>query len=247
LYPVPFRKLELYQKFPLYTWVEMDVMKNQGDFRPETYRPNLETLHVDSTLKPKVTPWDARRQIIFKNQAIYTSIGDLIGKAKSEECVSLAIFKPTEIVDFVWEEVDREWDIAKLKSLGAKAGQQNLFQTPEEIENEFRVLPKVPYKFSYVLKDDLGTRSKMMVEEWQIGMLFFSCKKTAGGDERIACEKVKQKYFTEYSQKDLYLFLGTTKEHHYVSRNPFIIIGVFPPPFEAENKQLDLFDDVTLK
>jgi hypothetical protein len=245
LYPVPFRKLELEQKFPLYTWVDMDVEKNESDFRPETYRPNLETIQVDSIAKPKTTPWEMRRKIILKNQIIYTSMSDLINKAKSEDCTSLAVFRPTEIVDFVWEEVDREWDISKLKSLDEKAKQLNLFQTPEEIENEFKVLPKVPYKFSYVLKDDSGKRSKMMVEEWQVGMLFFNCKKAAHGDEKIACEKVKEKYFDKYTKRELFFFLGTTKKFHNVAPNPFIIIGVFPPPFETENKQLDFLGDLT--
>jgi len=34
--------------------------------------------------------------------------------------------------------------------------------------------------------------------------------------------------------KDLYLFLGTSKLHHFTSRNPFIIIGAFYPKKEIQ-------------
>ena len=56
-------------------------------------------------------------------------------------------------------------------------------------------------------------------------------------NEQVACEKVKQKYFTEWCKKDIYFFLGTTKKFHNVGTNPFIIIGTFYPP---KNPQLTL-------
>jgi len=58
-----------------------------------------------------------------------------------------------------------------------------------------------------------------------------------------------QKYFDEFlAQKDVYLFLGTTKQYHNVSPNLFVIIGVFYPPkpkiTDSENaQQLSLFWD----
>ena len=41
---------------------------------------------------------------------------------------------------------------------------------------------------------------------------------------------VKQKYLEEFAEKDLYLFVGTTKQYHNIAPNPFVIIGVFYPP-----------------
>ena len=49
-------------------------------------------------------------------------------------------------------------------------------------------------------------------------------------DEQAAVELVKQKYLEEFAEKDLYLFVGTTKQYHNVAPNPFVIIGVFYPP-----------------
>lgn len=59
--------------------------------------------------------------------------------------------------------------------------------------------------------------------------------KKSNGDEKLACDFVKKKYLDMANNKDIYLFLGTTKEHHYVSKNPFIIIGVFYPKKEEQH------------
>ena len=81
----------------------------------------------------------------------------------------------------------------------------------------------------------------MMIEDWETGMLFFNCLKASNGDENIALQKVKKKYFDEYKEHDLHFFLGTTKAHHNVSKNPFMIIGAFAPPYPPSAEQLKLF------
>lgn len=77
-----------------------------------------------------------------------------------------------------------------------------------------------------------------MIEDWEIGALYWNCLKRENGDEKKAVEMVKRKYFTEFSQKDIYLFLGATKQFHGWAKNPFVIVGVFYPPKE---KQQSLF------
>lgn len=239
LFPMPFRLLGNEQKYPKYTWVEVNAERNTSDFRPESYRPDISTMVVEP--KPKKVDWDERRRIIFKNKKIYTNLQVLIDKAKSPSKTSLAVFKPTKIVDFVIEPDEKEWDPKKLASLQRQSQQLNLFKTIEEIEDEFRVVQKVPYKFSYLFEDDSGKRSKMMIEDWEIGMLYWNCLSRAGNNEAIAIAKVKEKYLDEFLKRDLYFFLGTTKQFHNVAPNPFIIIGVFYPPVSSSYKQLSIF------
>ena len=75
-----------------------------------------------------------------------------------------------------------------------------------------------------------------MIEDWEIGALFWNCLRTAGGDESIALEKVREQYEVNFiDSKEIYLFLGTTKEWHTRrSKNPFVIIGVFYPKKETQ-------------
>lgn len=238
LYPVPFRKLDFDKKYPKYTWIETEVVRNTKDFRPETYRPNLSTLGVEPSSRVN---WDERRKIIFKSQKIYTDMQELIDKAKLDG-TSLAIFKPTKIIDFVAEETDREWDSNKLEILEELSKQQNLFQTPEEIEKEFKVVRKVPYKFFYKFEDENGKKSRLMIEDWEIGMLYFNCLSRENYNEHEAINKVRKKYFDEFKERDLYFFLGTTLSHHNRSKNPFMIIGTFHPPKMSPHEQLNMFD-----
>lgn len=239
---MPFRLRNDDQKYPKYTWVEVNAERNTSDFRPESYRPDISTLVVEP--KPKKVNWDERRRVIFKNKQIYTNLQTLIHEAKSPSRTSLAVFKPTKILDFVIEPDDRDWDPKKLAILQSQSQQLNLFKTIEEIEEEFRVVQKVPYKFSYRFEDDSGKQSKMMVEDWEIGMLYRHCLCRAGNDEAVATAKVKEKYLDTFLKRDLYFFLGTTKQFHNVAPNPFIIIGVFYPPIPSPNQQMSLFDFV---
>jgi hypothetical protein len=161
----------------------------------------------------------------------------LIALAK-EKNISLGVFKPSKIIKIIHEETDRDWPKERLEQLANKKKQLSLFEPEDEIVKQFEVVQKIPYKFSYVFLDDSGRESTLMIEDWEIGMLYLHCLERANGNEDKALEKVKEKYFDEFIKTDLYFFLGTTLEFHWVGPNPFIIIGVFHPPID---KQGDLF------
>lgn len=42
IYPVPFRKLDYETQYKKWQWIEVDLVKNDSDFRPESYRPYSE-------------------------------------------------------------------------------------------------------------------------------------------------------------------------------------------------------------
>ncbi len=50
---------------------------------------------------------------MLKSATVYDRLDALIAAAKANE-VSLAVFRPTRVLDFVWENEDREWDPAKV-------------------------------------------------------------------------------------------------------------------------------------
>lgn len=233
MYPVPYRKLEYEKKYPKYHWVEAPLERNTSDVRPESYRvTDLSKLKVLNNVGTE-DGWQKRKNIIFKKQNIFTNLTDLITRASNNE-LSLATFKPAKIIDLKIEATAREWSKEKLELLKAKSQQLSMFQTPEEVEKEFKVVKKVPYKFSYTFLDDSDRESTQMIEDWEIGALYWNCLNASGKDEKAALEKVKHKYLTEFSKKDIYLFLGTTKRYHGWAKNPFVIIGVFYPPVKIQ-------------
>ncbi|CAN5301133.1 hypothetical protein BH23BAC3_BH23BAC3_18790 [soil metagenome] len=105
----------------------------------------------------------------------------LLKKLKTIEiCTSLAVFKPTKILDFTVEEVEREWDKKKIEKLKANRDQGGLFENPED---PFEVVDKLPYKFKYVFEDCNGNVSRMMIEDWEIGQLYWNSLRRYEGDE----------------------------------------------------------------
>jgi len=240
LYPVPYRMLDDEQKYPKYTWIEVETVRNAKDFRPESHRPNIDTMIVEP--KPSRVNWNERRKIVFKNQTVYTNMQKLIVKAKSDN-TSLALFRPTKILDFKIESDNPNWDPKKLASLRDQSLQYNLFKSEEEIKKELDVVvQKIPYKFSYIFEDEEGKKSSLKIEDWEIGMLYLNCLKGSHGNKKIALAKVREQYYEKFLNKDLYFFLGTTLKYHKISRNPFIIVGIFYPPKLSKDWQLSYLD-----
>ncbi|MBD3196435.1 MAG: hypothetical protein GF317_15355 [Candidatus Lokiarchaeota archaeon] len=231
IYPIPFRKLDYTKQYRKYHWIEIDLVKNQKDFRPESYRPrNIDAENV-LTFHGKIGTeqnWAKRKKIVLRN--VYNDMTKLITEAKTEgKHTSLATFKPTVITNFTYEPCSRDWD-AKQKAF---LEQQNIFDE----KRNFKIVRKLPYKFRYVFKDIHGKESKLMNEDWELGALFWKGVDKFSGDEKAACEYVKKKYWNDFAlTKDLYFYLGTTKANHWKARNPFIIIGTFHPKKESQIK-----------
>lgn len=225
IYPLPYRKLPYNQQYKKYHWIEIDLVKNKKDFRPESYRPK----NIDA--KDAIAPqdylgtknnWSKRKSIVLKN--VYYDIGELIEKAKGVN-TSLAVFKPKEILRFVSEYTGSEWNDKQKSYLQ----QQNLFDS----KGDFKILNKLPYKFCYEFIDKKDKKSKLQIIDWEIGALFWSCLKRNSGDGCAACDDVKKKYYNDFAKtKDLYFFLGTTLQYHSIAPNPFMIIGTFHPKKE---------------
>ena len=228
MYPIPFRFLQDEQKkYPKYSWVELNLTRKTDDFRPESYSPKLgvdEPIRVHQQIGTD-NAWAARKSYVLKE--VFTSMNELISLAKNpSQRKSLATLRPARIVDFVIEEDEREWK----QEWQDQLKQFNMFELPTERGHK-KLVKKLPYKFSYRFfsEGDKEPR-KMMIEDWEIGALFWNSLYRKDGDEQAALELVKQKYLEEFTEKDLYLFVGTTKQYHNVAPNPFVIIGVFYPP-----------------
>jgi hypothetical protein len=100
----------------------------------------------------------------------------------------------------------------------------------------FKVIPKLPYSFSYRFEDEAGQTSQLQILDWEIGALYWNCLRTTRNDEPAALSLVKRKYWDEFIAKDLHFFLGTTQAFHFVAPNPWVIIGVFPVPHQRQGE-----------
>lgn len=138
---------------------------------------------------------------------------------------------------FICEPCERNWSKKKLDAIYANQAQGSLFDT-EDTKEVFKVVDKLPYKFSYKFTTEDDVVRTIMIEDWELGMLYWNCLKQTNGNEELACKKVREKYFDAmYHKRDLYFFMGTTFKFHNVAPNPFLIIGTFYPPKNQESYQ----------
>lgn len=233
IYPVPFRRLDQAEQYSKFDWIETALVKSRSDHRPESYNP------VDlKKMKPMghmgtSSGWKERRDLLLKKATVYDRLEPLLEGAKKNS-VSLAVFKPTKIIDFIWEDAEeKDWDEAKVGAMRQNAAQSQLF-SEENWRNTFRLIPKLPHTFSYKFVDADGRKSTLQVLDWEIGQLFWNCMKLSSKKEQTALMKVRKKYFDEFTKCDLHFFLGTMKEFHGRAPNPWVIIGVFPIPHEKQ-------------
>ncbi len=237
LYPVPFRRLDEEEQYRKFDWVELETRKSTSDHRPETRHPTdakdiLPVKHLGTE-----EAWKERRKVLSKVK-VHHHLQPLLDGAKANT-MSLALFKPAKIIDFVWEACERDWDAAKVAAMRDMASQGELF-ADEQWRQTFRLMPKLPYNFSYRFEDADGKRSELQVLDWETGQLFHNCLRDARGDEAVALAKVRQKYLDSFLKTDLHFFLGTMKEFHGFSPNPWVIIGVLPIPHPPAVEQLEL-------
>lgn len=214
-----------------YTWIELELNRRTEDFRPESHSPkyyDFRDLKISERIGTE-SNWARRKEICLTN--VYTNKAKLLKDSTAPTNVSLATFKPSKIVDFKIENDAREWknEWLELRKQG------DLFTGDKSPEI---LIPKLPFKFFYTFLDDEGVSSTLMIEDWEIGALYWNCLKGADGNENIALQKVRDQYEIKFlKEKDIYLFLGTTKEwHKRRANNPFLIIGVFYPKKETQGK-----------
>jgi hypothetical protein len=235
IYPVPLKflkglRIDGRMKSYKYTWIELDLKKRTDDFRPESHSPkdySFKDLVVHDSIDTHDN-WCHRKKYCLSK--VYDSMDALIKDSHKPKNISLAAFKPKRILDFYVKKDDKEW---KKKWKDQISQLQMTFG--EEPEEPRQLIPKVPYKFYYKFLDSQDTKRNLMIEDWEIGALYWNCLRDSDGDENRAIEKVRQKYFTEFNKKDLYLFMGTTMQWHTRrASNPFVIIGVFYPPKDTK-------------
>jgi hypothetical protein len=241
IYPIRFRALPYSQQYGKYNWIELDLVKKHDDFRQESYRPKSgvdeEIATVGSIDTGKNRDWSARKDFAFRE--VFTSMRELIALAKTPNVwKSLATIKPKEITKFEIESVERDWKPQIREGLQ----QLRLFEQPSVGDNrQLQVVRKLPYKYYYhFLTEGDDKPRRMMIEDWEIGALYWNCLAGTEGDEVAANELVHQKFTTEFFEKDLYFFVGTTKANHIKAPNPFVIIGVFYPPYTQQPRLFDI-------
>ncbi|MDR0536047.1 MAG: hypothetical protein LBG65_06860 [Puniceicoccales bacterium] len=246
IYPVPFRRLEEEQQYEKYDWIEGDFVRNTSDHRHETLRPR-DVNHIIKAGKMGTSDgWRKRKALVLGKAHVENRLTPLCEAIKKtpDTAVSLAVFKPARLLGFDWELDAREWDGERMAEMRDKARQSEFdFAEADAWRLTFETIAKLPYKFFYKFEDADKRVCRLQLLDWECGQLFWNCFRRADKTldlverEKEALEKVHQRYWDDFTQKDIHFFMGTLRQFHGYSPNPWNIIGVFYPPHE---NQLDL-------
>lgn len=214
LFPIPFRFLAGDKQFHKYQWIEVAVSK-ASDPRPDSYKVDPDTIKVLGEPLSTAHDWQARKDIVMP---LLSPSLCYLERAREAGGATLGIFKPKEIKGLIIKpEKPPTWTEKELGILS----QQSMYDI-----KPFKVLEKIPYKFTYLFTcDDPECRGHgLSITDWEVGQSYRSWRERYGDQWEQA---FRQKYETEMIRKyDTHFYVGTVRAHP----NKWIIIGLFYPP-----------------
>ena len=223
LFPVPYRQLEWTQRFRKYQLIEVSVRAHGSDNRPETRRPNLESLSLHERLRAK-SNWRERRPYI---EPLMQSSMCEIARRQQAEGLSLGVFRPREVQDFVHEPHEADWS----------ARQEAVVSQPSLLFPNGDTLEQIPFRFSYRYRceDMQCSGHKQSIIDWELAQAFRKWRESHR-DEAALVEALRGKWLGEMwaPDRDSALFVGNQHQHP----SSFLVLGVYWPRKEP----LRLFD-----
>ncbi len=230
LYPINFRDQPFSQQYKKYQWVEVMALKYQSrDARKESYRPDCDTLKIlGERIPTKKGDWSERAKYALAKKS--RSMEQLHEQQRIDK-TSLGVFKPKKVFDLEIKPDDPNWKSGFIN----ECRQTRLWETRKASKEPPR---KIPYKFYYKFECDDPSckgRHRMMIEDWEVGALFWNCV-DAGDAHEIAAQKVKDKFLGEICgpEKDTHFFVGNLLRYP----TSWVVIGVFWPTITSRKDRM---------
>lgn len=230
LYPVPFRALNNNQQFAKYQPIRVRVATHRGDRRPETRRPDRDSLALAGSTIPSTDGWQQRRP--FVEPLMTESMCGLL-RAERETRTSLGVFRPRRVLDVVFERVDISEEKQRIASTWA--AQPSLLDQVENDEqgHQIRELELIPWKFKYHYEcsdPDCNTHTQSIID-WEIAQLYRNVRDKPDWQEQLKAKWLGQMCAPD---RDTAFFVGNQHQH----RSSFLVLGVWWP--ERRSDQLCL-------
>lgn len=213
LFPVPFRDMEQGQQFNKYDIIELDAVQHESDKRPESMRPDLQSLRIIGHASSD-NGWRDRAHHV--RPLVVQSLCE-IKRRQQAEGTSLGVFRPKSVDDF------------RLEPAEAWTSHQEMLADQGHLwDPERKRLEKPPFKFMYRFRcDDTTCKGhRMGIIDWEVGAAFFSWR-AKYGDAEIA-SRMRGKWLDEVAstKRDLHFFVGNQEQYP----KTFMLLGVFWPP-----------------
>lgn len=214
LYPVAYRDLPFAQRFHKYQVISLEASHHSGDRRPETWRPNLDTLRVGEQLDTKKA-WATRRPYV--EPLVIESMCELRRRQEADG-TSLGAFRPGEVLDLLIDTDVEEWGESKA---GIASQPSLFFPTKDGLE-------QIPFRFRYQYRcstPGCGGHTQSMID-WELAQSRRAWRERY--DEPTLLENLRKRFLEEMCgpKKDTIFFVGNQHQ----APTAFLVLGVFWPP-----------------
>ncbi|MEO0964769.1 MAG: hypothetical protein AAFY08_06585 [Planctomycetota bacterium] len=215
LYPVPLRYLADDQRYRVGSIVRANLANNPNDDRPESRKPDLISLHVESDR----TSVEARHDWIEAGKT-FASLDELKAAGRSIGPVAVS-----EVLEFRAEPQSPDWSPKE---------QQILSQ--EMLHTQRLDLEKIPFKFRVRWRDAEGVEQLNTFRSWEVCQTWRNWNRLYGSDEAVP--RMRQKWLQEVwpQGRDVRFFLGNLADPR--KRGVFHLTGSHSAPKDAHEATL---------
>lgn len=230
LYPVPYRDLDDAQRFAKYQPITVEVQAHGGDRRPETRRPNRESIQILGQPIPADRTWRERRRFV---EPLMAESMCAIQREQLTRGTSLGVFRPRRVIDLEIEPLDIK--VEKVQIAKAWAAQGSLLRQVqgEEQDHQVKALEQVPWRFKlrYECADPACNSHSQSIIDWEIVQYYRRVR--GSGDWQ---EKLRRRWLETICgpERDTALMVGNQHQHP----GSFLILGIWWPEFASEQLSL---------
>lgn len=236
LYPVPYRDLGDEQQFAKYQPIRVEVQAHSSDRRPETRRPNRESIAVVGEPISTSDSWERRRRFV---EPLMAESMCAIQRAQDKDGTSLGIFRPKRVFDLEIEPVDINTEKAEIARAWVAQGSLLHSEPEEEKAYQLAALELIPWRFKlrYECSDPACNSHSQSIIDWEIDQYYRRVRHSHNWKEKLRGRWLEQICGAD---RDTALIVGNQHQHP----TAFLILGVWWPPQRPEQLALGDLSDV---
>jgi hypothetical protein len=221
LWPVQFREMEHEKQFKKWQIIELDASPSDRDRRPESYRPNLDSLTPGPVISAD-RKWEQR----------WRMLGDLVGRTTLCQLMKAQIDQPAPSLGLVGVRPGARASVrqgpvwtADKELLARITAQPTLFR-----EEELEILQPPPFQVSYqwhCMEDDCNGHGHSTCD-WEAGQAARKFMKLYGNPETQLLQRFGSGMLGP--ERESFFFVGNQHQHP----STFMVLGAFYPPKNSQ-------------
>jgi hypothetical protein len=210
----------------------VSVESHGGDRRPETRRPDRDSIQILADPVNSADGWNRRRRFV---EPLFSPSMCEIQRRRTSDGTSLGVFRPKRVSDLVIEPAELKAD--KQEIARAFAAQPSLLgpAAKDEQAHQIRELEQLPwtFKYQYTCADPECPGHTQSIVDWEIATYYRRIRNNPDWQERLRAHWVGDLCAAD---RDTAFFVGNMHQHP----NAFLVLGVWWPPRRPEQLCFDV-------